>query len=51
MKQQTCSRLSLTEINEQLQILEYLATNTREGLTKGDRRLLGELLTAKGGAP
>jgi len=34
-------QLHLTQHDrEQLQILEYIATNTREGLTKGDIRTL-----------
>lgn len=36
-------RLTLSEIRDQLQILEYVATNTRDGLTNGDRELLRKL--------
>jgi hypothetical protein len=50
MKNQACHHTTHSEINDQLQILEYIATNTREGLTPGDRQLLKELLAAKGGA-
>lgn len=35
--------LSFREINNQLQILEYIATNTREGLTEGDRKFHRQL--------
>jgi len=55
-KKTSSRRLTLREINEQLQILEYIATNTSQGLTKGDRQLLQELTTLerrytqKGGA-
>lgn len=31
------SALTFSEVYDQLQILEYIATNTREGLTDGDR--------------
>jgi hypothetical protein len=37
------ANLSLIEIRNQLQILEYIATNTREGLTEGDREFLRQL--------
>ena len=35
--------LTLTEINNQLQIMEYIATNTKEGLTPADRIILRNL--------
>jgi hypothetical protein len=47
---------TLSEVNDQLQILEYIATNTPTGLTHGDRILLRKihkqekLLLAKAGA-
>jgi hypothetical protein len=50
------SALTLSEVNDQLQILEYIATNTPTGLTPGDRILLRKiqkqekLLLAKAGA-
>ncbi len=50
------SALTLSEVNDQLQILEYIATNTPRGLTPGDRILLRKiqqqekLLLAKAGA-
>jgi len=37
------SALTLCEVNDQLQILEYIATNTPQGLTPGDRILLQKL--------
>ena len=37
------SALPLEEVLNQLQILEYIATNTSEGLTAGDRILLRKL--------
>jgi hypothetical protein len=48
--------LTLSEVNDQLQILEYIATNTPTGLTLGDRILLQKIqkqkkcLLAKAGA-
>jgi hypothetical protein len=37
------SDLTLSEVLDQLQILEYMATNTPQGLTEGDRRFREEL--------
>ena len=37
------SALTLSEVNDQLQILEYIATNTPTGLTPGDRILLQKI--------
>ena len=37
------SDLTLPEVVDQLQILEYMATNTPQGLTDGDRRFREEL--------
>jgi len=37
------SALTLSEVVDQLQILEYIATNTAQGLTDGDRILLRKL--------
>ncbi len=36
--------MTLSDVNDELQILEYIATNTREGLTADDRRFLEKLL-------
>jgi hypothetical protein len=50
------SALTLSEVNDQLQILEYIATNTPTGLAPGDRILLQKIqkqekrLLAKAGA-
>jgi hypothetical protein len=50
------SALTLSEVNDHLQILEYIATNTPTGLTPGDRILLQKIrkqekrLLAKAGA-
>jgi len=41
------SGLPLEEVHNQLQTLEYIATNTREGLTDGDRILLRKLEAQK----
>jgi hypothetical protein len=41
------SGLPLEEVHNQLQILEYIATNTRDGLTDGDRILLRKLEAQK----
>lgn len=35
--------LTLTEVNNQLQIMEYIATNTKQGLTPSDRIILRNL--------
>jgi hypothetical protein len=35
--------LTLTEVNNQLQIMEYIATNTQQGLTPSDRIILRNL--------
>ena len=40
---QKASDLPLTEVLNQLQILEYMETNTPQGLTDGDRRFREEL--------
>jgi len=40
---QNASDLPLTEVLNQLQILEYMETNTPQGLTEGDRRFREEL--------
>jgi hypothetical protein len=51
------SALTLREVNDQLQILEHIATNTPTGLTPGDRILLRKIqeqekrLLAKAGGP
>ena len=37
------SALTLSEVTDHLQILEYIATNTAQGLTDGDRILLRKL--------
>jgi hypothetical protein len=37
------SALTLGEVNDQLQILEYIATNTPKGLAPGDRILLRKI--------
>ncbi len=37
------SALTLSEVNDQLQIMEYIATNTKEGLTPSDRIILRNL--------
>lgn len=37
------SDLTLSEVKDQLQILEYMETNTPQGLTDGDRRFREEL--------
>ena len=39
--------LTLSEVNDQLQILEYIATNTPRGLTPGDRILLQKIQKQK----
>jgi hypothetical protein len=41
------SALSLDEVNEQLQLLEYIATNTGAGLTEGDREFRRALESQK----
>jgi hypothetical protein len=41
--QKKVSDLTLSEVNDQLQILEYIETNTPQGLTDGDRRFRHEL--------
>jgi hypothetical protein len=35
--------LSLDEVNNQLQVMEYIATNTKTGLTPSDRIILRNL--------
>jgi hypothetical protein len=35
--------LTLDEVNNQLQIMEYIATNTKEGLSPADRIILRNL--------
>ncbi len=35
--------LTVTEVNNQLQIMEYIAANTKEGLTPADRIILRNL--------
>jgi len=37
------SDLTLSDVNDQLQILEYMETNTTQGLTDADRRFRHEL--------
>jgi hypothetical protein len=37
------SALTLSEVDDQLQILEYIASNTPTGLTPGDRILLHKI--------
>jgi hypothetical protein len=41
--QKKVSDLTLSEVVDQLQILEYIETNTPQGLTDGDRRFQQEL--------
>ena len=41
------SHMTLADVNDELQILEYIASNTREGLTEGDRLFLDKLLKRK----
>ncbi len=44
-KTRPVAHMTLSDVNDELQILEYIATNTREGLTEGDRLFLKKLLT------
>ena len=44
-KTRPVDHMTLSDVNDELQILEYIATNSREGLTPGDRRFLQKLLT------
>jgi hypothetical protein len=39
--------LTLREINNQLQIMEYIATNTQQGLSPSDRIILRKLESRK----
>jgi hypothetical protein len=39
--------LTLSEINNQLQIMEYIATNTQQGLSPSDRIILRRLENRK----
>jgi hypothetical protein len=39
--------LTLTEVNNQLQIMEYIATNTQQGLSPSDRIILRRLENRK----
>jgi hypothetical protein len=41
--QKKVSDLTLTEVADQMQMLEYIATNTPQGLTDADRRFRQEL--------
>jgi len=46
-KTRPVDHMTLSDVNDELQILEYIATNTREGLTAGDRRFLKKLRKRK----
>lgn len=41
------SNLTLSEVYDHLQILEYIATSTHDGLTEGDRKFITALETQK----